>query len=79
MTFGQGAIVVVSHDEDFVSRVLTNKSSSSKSSKSGDIDLGGELWVLSKCQLRRFDGSFREYKKLVMKKVKALDESTATS
>lgn len=27
-----------------------------------------ELWILSKRKLERFDGSFKEYKKIVMKK-----------
>ena len=32
-------------------------------------DLTGELWVMSKARLTRFDGSFKEYKKMILKKV----------
>jgi hypothetical protein len=35
--------------------------------------LGGELWILSKKKLKRYDGSFRDYKKAVRK---SLDTGT---
>jgi hypothetical protein len=65
----QGAILAVSHDESFVNKVIN-------AATPGDAKLGGalprgELWVLSKQRLQRFDGSFSEYKKLITKKVLA--------
>ncbi len=31
--------------------------------------LGGDMYIMSKGGIKRFDGMFKEYKKLVMKKV----------
>jgi hypothetical protein len=30
---------------------------------------GGELWILSKKQFKRYDGSFASYKKLIQKRI----------
>ncbi len=62
----QGAVIVVSHDEAFVSKVI-------EGAIVGDKDSGihGELWVMSKGKLARFDGSFKAYKSKVLKKVMA--------
>jgi hypothetical protein len=51
----------VSHDEAFVNRVIASAKPTPGQA------LGGELWILSKRKLKRFDGSFREYKKAVRK------------
>jgi ATP-binding cassette subfamily F protein 3 len=59
-----GAIIAVSHDEAFVNRVIA----SAKNDKGDPI---GELWIMSKKQLKRFDGSFREYKKAVRRNIAA--------
>lgn len=66
-------------DEDFVSRILSTKTSSrgaSNGKSSVAAELGGDLYVMSKQRLRRFDGSFRDYKKLVIKKVLSNDDFT---
>eukprot|EP01036_Dinobryon_divergens_P029894 gene29894-39062_t len=65
-----GAIIAVSHDEAFVNRVLASAKTvgDSKVGKQPDLT-GGELWVMSKARLTRFDGSFKEYKKMILKKV----------
>lgn len=34
-----------------------------------DDAVRGELWIMSNKAMKRFDGSFREYKKLVLKSV----------
>jgi ATPase subunit of ABC transporter with duplicated ATPase domains len=68
----QGAILAVSHDESFVNKVINAAvPGSEKEAKSGLDAVKGELWVLSKCRLQRFDGSFKEYKKMITKKVLA--------
>ena len=83
-TFIQGAIIAVSHDEAFISRVIAGERDRSNEkddsdrasvppSSTEDIVLG-ELWIMSKKQLLRFDGSFRNYKKIIMKKVLAGEE-----
>lgn len=38
-------------------------------SKKDGTALNGELWVLSKKKVQRFDGSFNDYKKEVLKKL----------
>ena len=55
----------MSHDESFVNKVIN-----ADNSKDPDA-LKGELWVMSKQRLQRFDGSFKEYKKMITKKVLA--------
>lgn len=39
----------------------------------------GELWVLSHESIRRHEGTFKEYKKQVLKKMKNIDEMVAAS
>jgi hypothetical protein len=64
----QGAIIVVSHDEAFVNQLLTG-SISGLGGRDGDRG-AGELWILEDRQFQRFEGSFREYKKKVLRAVK---------
>ena len=70
----EGAIIAVSHDESFVNTLMNRQSPStggagSNTSGSGDSDNKGEIWTLSKKQLKRFDGTFSEYKKEIRKKL----------
>jgi len=79
----EGAIIAVSHDEAFVNKVINGigvvdqegsdgKSGSILKDTYKDANTGlpkGELWVMSKRRLQRFDGEFREYKKIIRRKV----------
>ena len=65
----QGAIIAVSHDESFVNKVINSAVVGDKDSKEDGTALKGELWVLSKRRLERFDGPFKDYKKMITKKV----------
>ena len=67
----EGTVVAVSHDETFVNRVISSVPATSAAARkvSSTETSRGQLWVLSKRKLQIFDGSFKEYKKLVMKKV----------
>ena len=67
----QGAILAVSHDESFVNKVINTAVVGDKESRDAGTALQGELWVMSKQRLQRFDGSFNEYKKMITKKVLA--------
>ena len=70
--FIQGAILAVSHDESFVNKVINSAPPGAEKTNAAGTGLPpGELWVLSKCRLQRFDGSFKEYKKMITKKVLA--------
>lgn len=51
------------------SNVAAANSNNSNNSKDPTGALRGELWCMSKQRLQRFDGSFREYKKMIAKKV----------
>lgn len=62
LTSFEGAIVAVSHDEAFVTSVVTNV-------KIGDAALPGRIFILSSKTTKQFEGSFQDYKKLVLKKV----------
>ena len=66
-----GAIIAVSHDENFVNRVIASASTVSARAAQQGVDIRGELWVMSKQALKRFDGSFLEYKKIIRKSVVA--------
>lgn len=57
----------MSHDESFVNKVIN--APTTEDAKTGAAR--GELWVMSKQRLQRFDGTFKEYKKLITKKVLA--------
>lgn len=65
----KGAIIAVSHDESFVNRVIASAVTGDKRAVSAGLAAKGELWVMSKQRLTRFDGSFSEYKKMIRKKV----------
>ena len=65
----EGAIITVSHDESYVNRVISKAMVGDEESKKAGSALHGELWVMSKKKLTRFDGSFQDYKKQVMKKL----------
>lgn len=63
----EGTVIAVSHDESFVNKLINNVPGiSASSAKKPNC---GQIWVLSKCRLRRFDGTFKEYKKLIMSKI----------
>lgn len=63
--------MAVSHDESFVNKVINAAVVGDKESRDAGTALKGELWVMSKRKLQRFDGSFKEYKKMITKKVLA--------
>ena len=71
----QGAIIAVSHDEAFVNRVISSAVIGDKSAKATGTALHGELWVMSNRRMQRFDGSFKDYKKAIMKKVLAGEDA----
>lgn len=58
---------MVSHDEAFVNKLLTGTLSGH-----GGRDLAqqGELWILENEKFKRFEGSFRDYKKKVLRAMK---------
>ena len=77
-----GAIIAVSHDESFVNQVIASAGSNLDREDGGEggkgkgdaataEDLGGELMILANRKLQRFDGSFREYKKMIRLQVMA--------
>lgn len=67
----QGSIIAVSHDEAFINRVIAGNDRPPP--YEGETvrcpPVAGELWVMSKRRLMRFEGSFRDYKKMIHKKV----------
>lgn len=75
----EGAIVAVSHDESFVNTLMNSTKMSSEvngtKKNSSDATLigsginKGEIWIMSKRQLKRYDGSFAEYKKAIKRKI----------
>ena len=77
----QGAIVAVSHDESFVNKLLLhaptvlpmgsadNNHHHHHHHPTATAEGDGELWVLSKRRVQRFEGSFREYKKIITKNI----------
>ena len=58
----------MSHDEAFVNRVIA-RATVSTDRKGGELK--GELWVMSKRRLTRFDGSFSSYKQRIRTQVEA--------
>jgi hypothetical protein len=64
----------VSHDEAYVNRVISQAVVGDDESKKDGTALQGELWVMSKQKLQRFDGNFKDYKKQVMKKLLRNDD-----
>jgi len=76
----QGTIIAVSHDQAFVNRVIAKddarRNGGDRNGRPEERDglSTGELWVMSKGRLMRYDGSFESYKKLVLKKMLAEEE-----
>lgn len=66
----EGAIIVMSHDEAFVNKLLTGTISGVGSRDPSVSALQGELWVLERQQFRRFEGNFRQYKRKVLQAIK---------
>lgn len=58
---------MVSHDEAFVNKLLTG---SINGVSDRDMSQQGELWILENEKFLRFDGTFREYKKKVLRAMK---------
>ena len=50
-----------------MNRVIASAVTSDKATVAAGAGLGGELWVMSKKKMKRFDGSFRDYKKAIRK------------
>jgi hypothetical protein len=67
----------VSHDEAFVNRLLTGSSNGIRPENSTrQIDeIDGQLWVLTKKRLSRYEGTFRDYKMKIMKRLQEEDYS----
>lgn len=80
----EGAIIAVSHDEEFVNQVIAGRNKprdqqqqqphqqqQQHAAKKDALaqELGGQIWVMSKQELRVFDGTFQQYKQLVLKRV----------
>lgn len=69
----EGAIIAVSHDESFVNSLMASaeKSASEEGKKGNDAAAlsRGEIWVMSKKQVRRMEGSFSDYKKMIKQKI----------
>lgn len=53
---------MVSHDETFVTKVVTD-------ARLGPSELPGSIYVLSRGAFKKYDGSFKDYKKVVLKKM----------
>ena len=67
-----GAIIAVSHDEAFVGNVIASASADNKGRGAGAaLPRAGELWVMSKQRVTRYDGSFADYKRAIRRKVEA--------
>ena len=59
----------MSHDEAYVTRVISNAVVGDAASRRDGTALRGELYVMADQQLKRFDGSFKDYKKQVLKQL----------
>ena len=64
----EGAVIAVSHDESFVNRVIAR---ATVATDRKGAELKGELWVMSRRRLTRFDGSFSAYKAKIRSRVEA--------
>lgn len=64
----EGAVIAVSHDEAFVNEVF---SGAANEINGEDAGRAGEIWVLSRKKLSRFDGTFKDYKNEILKKILA--------
>lgn len=58
----EGAVIVVSHDEAFVMDVVCG-------ARVGPMEMPGSIYLLAKQALTLFEGSFRDYKKAVLRKL----------
>ncbi len=65
----EGAVIAVSHDESFVNSLLGGSKTTDKVNKGTPLVDNTAIYTLSDQQIRRFEGTFREYKKKVMKSV----------
>jgi hypothetical protein len=66
---------VVSHDEAFVNRLLTGAANGIPTDLRAADAIDGQLWVLSRRKLTRYDGSFGDYKQKILRKLNAEDYS----
>jgi len=70
----EGAIIAVSHDESFVNSLMASaeKAVAGDGKKEHDVTAGlsrGEIWIMSKKKVRRMEGSFSDYKKMIKQKI----------
>jgi hypothetical protein len=49
--------------------IMGSRKSSAENASGGQLTDEGELWVLSKQRVNRFEGGFKDYKNLILKKV----------
>ena len=64
----------MSHDEGFINRLLTGSSNGIKKDNiRPNEEIDGQLWVLSKQRLQRYEGTFRDYKRKILKKIQPED------
>ena len=95
----QGAVIVVSHDEEFLNCLLNTNGAGTAKKERDENDGGGgggasgkgegkgksltleakvskgEILYFQGTSLKRFDGSFSEYKKNILKKMMAVPEN----
>jgi hypothetical protein len=84
----------VSHDEAYINRVIyglptttaaggaeggVSATADAMASATAGLNPTGELWVLSHNSIRKHEGTFKEYKKQVLKKMKNIEEMVAAS
>lgn len=67
----EGAVIAVSHDEAFVSRLLGASISQGDDDSKALPGEKGDIWVLSKQKVTRFDGAFKDYKNLILRKIES--------
>lgn len=65
----EGAVIAVSHDEAFVNSILNTKHPSQKNHSEDDNSLNNEIYVVGDRSVTYFEGTFKDYKKLVMNSV----------
>lgn len=70
MHIEQGSVIVVSHDEAFVNRLLTGTENGTPREGVRAVDaIEGQLWVLSQKKLNRYNGTFADYKRKILKNI----------
>jgi len=78
----EGAIICVSHDEAFVNRIIASAGKSGKKKKNADgtsstVDeevtgeMAGDIMVMSKQKVKKWEGAFRDYKRMIRAQVMA--------